>query len=125
MWGLSLRGWHIIGAGLIWLASAILAFMNLFSAIWLGVIFILLGLFTISIGMFKIVKFERHEKVRGNVISATEEGQLAQIRTTQPYSTFNNDQDVIAHVDGQEDLDPNDPNIRFSKKFQNQLKLSN
>lgn len=58
----SIRGWHIVAAGLIWLSSSLLTFLNFMSTIVLGVIFLLLGCGTIFIGLVKIFKYERYEK---------------------------------------------------------------
>ncbi|CAG2104820.1 unnamed protein product [Medioppia subpectinata] len=64
----SLRGWHIVSAGLIWLICSIMAFMNVFSFVVLGSIFLGISLLTLAIGMTKIVKFERYEtKSTGSV----------------------------------------------------------
>lgn len=125
MAGISLRGWHIVCAGIIWLISAILTFLNFLSTIMLGVVFIVLALVTISIGMLKIVKFERYERAKSTVPTTQTERPLQNLNGGHPYSTFSNEAEVTVPVEIQEELDPNDPNIRFSKKYQNQLKYSN
>ena len=115
----SLRGWHIVSAGLIWVSSGIITYLNLMGSIILGTLFLLIGVAVIAIGMFKIVKYERYEN------STRPDRPLSQMTpiSGQQYNPFANEVEPnnTTITVTEQTPDPNDPNIRFSKKFQNSL----
>jgi len=83
----SLRGWHIISFGAIWLTCSICTFLPITSWI-LGCIFLLLALGNIGVGMYKIVKFERYEEKR---IDANAESTRTQVDGQPGYNPFTNE----------------------------------
>jgi uncharacterized membrane protein len=84
----SLRGWHIISGGLIWLTCSVLTFCSFMPTLILGIVLLLIAVVTIFIGMVKIFRYERYENQKRN---GNTDIPISQVDGQRGYNPFEND----------------------------------